>query len=247
MDLSLYDAHVHLPEEELQDSQKSETNSDTFRLKYRVINCTELSEWPKLEGLSREDLRVLPALGLHPQNVPKAPENWKEAFLKILDSGCIHVIGEIGIDRRNTEKGDVEKQIHAFQWQLEQARIQNLPTSVHCVKAVGIFMETLRKNPLPDCGIHLHAYTGPAELIPELVELGAYFSFSARQLDSVNSSVRQRILAVPIQRLLIETDKALVESSESLLRCYEIVAAIRKVSLSHFVSRIEENFKRYFL
>ncbi|MGK0456416.1 MAG: TatD DNase family protein [Zhongshania aliphaticivorans] len=108
-------------------------------------------------------------------------------------------------------------------------------------------MNTLRTHDLPSRGIHLHAYNGPVELIPELVELGAYFSFAAKQLEFNSEKVEDRIRAVPIQRLLIETDATYRNDFTTLHNCYTAIAEIREMSLEKLSESVAENFKSYFL
>ena len=123
-------------------------------------------------------------------------------------------------------------------------------------------METLRTVELPARGIHLHAYNGPLELIPELVALGSYFSFNAGQLRPDRPKVVERICAVPEHRLLIETDapdflppaahRAFRFDDPSVchpgtIRCgYAAIAKVRGVSFEALASRVEANFLRYF-
>ena len=240
MRLPLYDAHAHLPKAGVHG------NSRETGLQNCVVNGTSPADWLKVLELGRQDIRILPAIGLHPQWVDTTSGNWQVTFLKLLDehSGC--AIGEIGLDRRS-QMPNHEEQLDAFLWQLEQAHLRNLPTSIHCVKAIGLLMSTLRTQVLPDRGIHLHAYNGPVELIPELYELGAYFSFSAQQLNSGNPKVVRRIRKVPVERLLIETDLAFSNDFSELERCYFMLAQIYEQSPEAFTQTIEDNFTHYFL
>jgi TatD DNase family protein len=59
--------------------------------------------------------------------------------------------------------------------------------------------------PLPS-GFVIHSYSGPVELIRPLTELGAHFSFSGTVTWSRNRRAHEAAVAVPADRLLIETD-----------------------------------------
>ena len=128
-------------------------------------------------------------------------------------------------------------------------------------------METLRREPLPARGFHLHAYNGPVELISKLVELGAYFSFNAGQLKTVKSKAPVRICAVPAERLLIETDApdmlpatglrsfdlpnsvrghALTHPA-TLIDGYTAIADLRATPIESLRQQVARNFERYFL
>ena len=245
--LLLYDAHVHLPSaRKLKNYAAEPVNSRLTNLRCSIINGTSPNDWLEIIDFAEGNPRVLPAIGLHPLEVKTAPENWKKVFLQILNNNSVSAIGEIGLDRRN--KSDVvEKQLDAFCWQMEQASVRDLPVSIHCVKATGLLMDTLRTHSLPSRGLHLHAYNGSLELIPELVEMGAYFSFAARQLERASEKVQNCICAVPIRRLLIETDAIYGGNLSALYNCYTTIARMREMSLNELSVCVAENFKTYYL
>jgi TatD DNase family protein len=266
MPAALYDAHIHLADPALVRCRNQiGTDYETIGLKQAVVVGTCPEDWPQVLALCTGEPRLIPAIGLHPWKVNGAPADWQEQLLKALDHGA-QAIGEIGLDK--WVKGhDLERQQDAFRWQMTQARERNLPTSIHCLKAIGPLMETLRSIALPARGIHLHAYNGPAELIPQLVDLGAYFSFNSGQLNPKAKTARDAIRAVPAQRLLIETDAPdmlppaeLIEfelprdtASRAInhpanLRCgYQAIANICGIPINTLSSQVEKNFNTYFL
>jgi TatD DNase family protein len=68
-------------------------------------------------------------------------------------------------------------------------------------------MDILRATPVPRRGFLLHSWNGPVELVPELVRLGAYFSFSAHHLRPTKADLRAQFAsAIPSDRVLVETD-----------------------------------------
>lgn len=248
MSTVLYNAHAHVPDadEEPSEHLKNKPLSSThFSPEYSIVNGTSPADWADVLQLARKHIEVLPAIGLHPLEVSHAPDHWKTSFLKILDNDSICAIGEIGLDRRD-RSADVEKQLDAFCWQLKQAHKHEITVSIHCVKASGLLMDTLRTHDLPSQGIHLHAYNGSLELVPELAEMGAYFSFAAKQLKSNSKKILHRIRAIPIRRLLIETDLAYGSDCSILHACYEMIAQIREMPLEQLYENITENFESCF-
>ncbi len=265
MPTPLYDAHAHFSDPELLKSwDQVSVDLEQIGLRRAVVNSTGPDDWPAVLKLAQQDARVLPAIGLHPWRVNDAPSNWRDTFLAALNKGA-RAIGEIGLDKW-IEDYDIELQQDAFRWQLAQATERNLPVSIHCLKAIGPLMEILRSMDLPQRGIHLHAYNGPVELIPELVELGAYFSFNAGQLKPEPTKVADRIRAVPNERLLIETDAPdmlprpelrafeLPKSGDghalthpATLKCgYVGIAKVRGITLEKLTKQVEINFLNYF-
>jgi TatD DNase family protein len=97
-------------------------------------------------------------------------------------------------------------QEEAFLAQLQIATERNLPASIHCLQTWGRLLELLRGNPRPACGLVLHSFGGPVEMIPALAKLGAYFSFPGYFLHERKRRQREAFKTVPADRLLIETD-----------------------------------------
>ena len=255
MPTDLYDAHIHLAAPALDHYRAQiEAGYRSIGLKQAVVVGTCPEDWPRVLEFCNSDPRLIPAVGLHPWRVHIAPDNWQQHFQQALDSGAQAV-------------GEIERQQAAFQWQLAQATKRELPVSIHCLKAIGPLMETLRTVPLPTNGFHLHAYNGPVELIPELVALGCYFSFNAGQLKPNKTKVPERIRAVPTDRLLIETDAPdmlptpelrsyeLIDSVSgysithpaTLIDAYTQIAKIRETDLDTLSNQVAQNFKAYFL
>jgi len=266
MPARLYDAHAHYAALELQQHwQQISENLESIGLRGAVVNGTCPQDWPQVLELARSDSRLIPAIGLHPWKINDARSDWQAQLLEALESGA-QAIGEIGLDK--WVKGhDIERQQVAFRWQLAQASERDLPVSIHCLQAIGPLMDTLRSQPLPVRGFHLHAYNGPVELVPELAELGAYFSFNAGQFRSGKDKVPPRIRAVPENRILIETDapdmlpppehrsfelpiaqigKHLTHPA-TLIDGYAAIAAIRSISIEKLTELVANNFETYFL
>jgi TatD DNase family protein len=260
MTARLYDAHVHLADPKLRPHQiEISAGYDAINLQGAVVVGTGPYDWPAVLKRCAADPRLLPAIGLHPWQVQQAPPDWKESFLSAFQQN-VRLVGEIGLD--GWIKGhDLKKQIPVFEFQLQYAASKDLSASIHVLKATGPLMEILRAASLPKSGFHLHAYSGPLELIEELSALGAYFSFNAGQIH--HPAARQRILAVPAERLLIETDApdflpsqqncefALADPAichpANLRAAYSAVAEIRGYTTTELAVTVEANFKRLFL
>ncbi len=203
--MRLYDAHNHLQDSRLapfaNEIQQVLSGEPIARM---VVNGTSEADWPAVNELARQDERVIPSFGYHPWLVNHRSRNWKESLAQFLDSTPSGV-GEIGLDR--WIKGhDSETQERMFVEQLRLAASRNLPASIHCLRAWGRLLEILRAEPRPACGFLLHSFGGPRELIPALVDLGAYFSLPGYFAHERKYRQREAFRRVPPERLLIETD-----------------------------------------
>jgi TatD DNase family protein len=140
------------------------------------------------------------------------------------------------------------------------------PVTLHCLDAPGPLLEVLRTTPRIGRGFLLHAYSGPAELVPAFAELGAYFSFNGAFLEPRYAARREVFRMIPMDRLLAETDApamplpatrrpyALPETAEgftvnhpaNLAAVYAGLAELRGVPLDALAATVERNFVRLF-
>ncbi|EEF38379.1 deoxyribonuclease, putative [Ricinus communis] len=113
----------------------------------------------------------------------------------------------IGLDKgSHGKKIDFVDQVEVFQQQLELAKELNRPVSVHCVRAYGDLLESMKSmGPFP-AGVILHSYLGSAEMVPEFAKLGAYFSFSGFLMSMKVQKAKRVLKAVTSDRILLETD-----------------------------------------
>ena len=235
MQLALCDAHCH-PFDNL-----SKTNLS-------VVNGTSPSDWETVVKLSKNSHKVIPAIGLHPWQVNDIADNWQAQFLDVLPHA--HVIGEIGLDYCISNY-NIEQQEAALCWQLKHATQRNIPVTLHCLRASSALLNILEREAIPQCGIHLHAYSGSAEQVVKFVEMGAYFSFHAGQLNKYSKRLIAAVQSIPLDRILLETDapNTLSESSDTnsfLMSGYKLLAAIKNIRYEVIHEQVDYNFRRLF-
>ncbi len=115
----------------------------------------------------------------------------------------IVAIGEIGLDYY-WEPYDRVAQKYCFEEQLKLAEEFSLPVIIHDREAHGDSFETVLKHPKVK-GV-FHSYSGSAEMAYELARRGWYISFSGVVSFKNAHKVKEAARAVPLDRLLIETD-----------------------------------------
>ena len=156
------------------------------------------------------------AVGIHPEDchyitdISAAMETLSELLgtPESRDERKIVALGEIGLDYHYENYGEIpmdkEKQMLFFRTQMEMAQLIELPVIIHDREAHGDCFETVLKYP----GVRgvFHSYSGSAEMAKELTRRGWYISFSGTLTFKNANKVREAALAVPRDRLLIETD-----------------------------------------
>jgi TatD DNase family protein len=169
-----------------------------------VVNGSEETDWERVLELADKYPQVIPCLGLHPWYVSRRTQKWLDRLESLLRSNRAGV-GEIGLDRW-IEPRDEKAQEEAFRLQLALSRRYQRPVMVHCLRAWGWMMDVLRtEEPLPD-GLLFHAFGGTVELIEPLSRQGAYFSFAGSVLEEKRVRMRAAFQAIPLDRLLVESD-----------------------------------------
>lgn len=206
---------------------------------------------------------VWTAFGVHPWSV-ESTENasalsvdegepgWEEILRRFLTAADPAVpappgVGEIGLDfalrRLNQERK--KRQRDFFVRQLEIAEEFRRPIVVHSVRAGNETFDLLAAFPrLPL--ILMHGFAGQGEMIERLADLGAYFSFSAREIGAENLKGRAAILAAPADRILLESDYPSGGEPSEIPQTAERIAALRGETFDRFAERIQFNESAFF-
>lgn len=260
----LFDAHNHL-----QDHRLDAVRPELMRLLPRlgvaeaVVNGSAEDDWEDVARIAREHFWVRPAFGLHPWYVKERTEAWLEALRRYLTEFPRAVVGETGLDRW-IENPDLDAQVQCFRLQLALAVELDRPVTVHCLRAWGLLEKQLRAATLPKRGFLLHSYGGPEEMIPRFASLGAYFSLSPYFGHERKARQLAVFAAVPLERLLVETDAPdmwppdelnpnplqvegrPVNHPANLCVSYELLAKVRGMKGEALEAVIAENHRRLF-
>ena len=262
--MKLYDAHNHLQDDRFAGRQGELLAAcEQAGIARMVVNGACESDWPQVLALAREHKMVLPSFGYHPWHVHERTPDWLKSLERFLDA-VPGAVGEIGLDRWKPDLAYAGQE-ELFLAQLGIAAERNLPVSIHCLQAWGRLHELLRDHPRPPRGVVLHSFGGPAEMIPALAKLGAYFSFPGYFLNERKLRQRVTFKDVPQDRLLVETDapdQLLPEEKNlhpltdangkplnhpaNLPAVYAGLAHFLGENLESFATRVEENFQGVF-
>jgi len=201
----LIDCHCHL-----QHSSFAEDRDDMLErarqagVRALLCNATSEKDWEEVAGLAARHPEVIPCFGIHPWYLAGRSDDWRARLVAILEKHPNACVGEIGLDRWKPDR-DEKEQEKVFRAQLEVARDLERPAMIHCLKAWGWLLDVLGQYRLTRPFL-LHAYGGPPELIEPLSGMGAFFSFAGNVLDEKKEKMRRSLVAMPADRLLLETD-----------------------------------------
>lgn len=200
------DAHVHLHDPRLREDIVEDP--EAVAADVSLLNGTSPRDWAAVaEMRPPPGKRFYRAFGVHPWKAdPELEADWEDRLRRRLTGAAgVLAVGEIGLDRWIKPR-DEALQEEVFRRQLRLAAELGLPPVIHCLRAWDPLLRILREEPLPVRGFHVHGFGGSPEVQRQLLEMGAYFSFSAYALAPHRKRMRKAVAACPEDRLLLETD-----------------------------------------
>lgn len=214
----LFDTHAHYFDhkfEELEGGAGALLTSDEFcETVGGVINVgtTYESSLRCIKQAQKYDF-MYAAVGIHPEDAQtKCALTPDEEISKIRSligdkktqkANKIVAIGEIGFDYY-WQPVDKPLQYEYFSKQMELARETGLPVIIHNRDSHADTFDMICRY--PDVIGVLHSCSMSAEMVKEIVKRGWYISFSGTVTFRNAERVREACRAVPLDRLLIETD-----------------------------------------
>jgi TatD DNase family protein len=168
-------------------------------------------------GLSRQEPRIHPVLGLHPHDARHLDQ--QRADLEALAAtGEFVAIGETGLDfyRNNSPPED---QYAAFTWQLDLARQHDLPVVIHSRDAdedtfavlhgwsrrVGHYRGASEDGHPREIGM-MHCFAGDEALAARYLQIGFLISIPGTVTYPDNARGQAVARSTPLAGMLIETD-----------------------------------------
>lgn len=208
----LVDAHAHLDLEHYADDQAETISRAKEAGVARIINVgIDPPRWDSSLGLAQQYAGyIFLSLGLHPTDILRSgdPEAALARLEEIIDTNRNLVVGlgETGLDYYHDDVPPDVQKIY-FVRQIELARKLNLPLVIHCRDAMSDLLSILheRATGLP---VMMHCFSGTVAEMQECIELGPdVFISLAGPVTFAKAFDRHEVArAVPLERLLVETD-----------------------------------------
>ena len=149
---------------------------------------------------------VWAAVGVHPHDARLFDEAAEGRLLELI-KGRRKIVawGEIGLDY-HYDNSPRDRQREAFVRQLRLARGAGLPVVIHSREADDDTMAILRDEWAAETGGVLHCFGGGPRMAESALDLGFYVSFAGNVTFKKAEPLREVARAVPLERLLVETD-----------------------------------------
>lgn len=250
--MAIFDTHAHYMRSDFGDGLDSLLESMPERGVERILAVgVDIPSSEEEIALAEKYPFVYAAAGIHPEYAAEVPDNWESELERLLAHEKTVALGEIGLDYHYPEPPhDVQQRI--FRQQLEIANRLDMPVVIHSRDASGDTLEILKEY--KPKGV-LHCFSGSAETAREVVKLGMYVGFTGVLTFKNSKKAWAACGAVPIDRLLLETDCPYMapvphrgERSESSMIKFTAakMAEIKGVSAEEMIETARENGERLF-
>lgn len=257
MTAPLIDTHCHLDFDRFDaDRPAVVARAREAGLAHIIVPALDLDNTAAVVSLTEQYPGVLAAVGVHPNSAAGWQPDWLDTIRDAAAHANVVAIGEIGLDYY-WDRTPPATQHAAFRAQLELAAELELPVIIHNRDATSDLLRLLGESPLarrPRAGV-LHSFSADREAAEAAVALGFYIGITGPVTFKKADVLREVATAVPLDRLLIETDAPFLtpqphrgKRNEPAYVRYvaEAIAAVRETSIDQIAAATTENARRLF-
>ncbi len=156
-------------------------------------------------ALAEKYAPVYAAVGIHPHHAATCDAFALDAIRALALHPKVVAIGEIGLDFHYPDGAPRDVQERAFAAQLRLAADLDRPVVVHDRDAHAEVLASIRRQSGRPPGM-LHCFSGDREMAAEAIALGYYISFAGNVTFSNARALQETARALPLERILVETD-----------------------------------------
>ena len=250
--MEFFDTHTHLQDEAFnQDRERVIKRAAELGVKYLINVGDSLASSTQAVVLAETYTNFYASVGIHPHNAKDLQEETSESLRYLAKHKKVVAIGEIGLDFYKNFS-PAEKQREAFEEQLIIAQKLGLPVIIHTREAYSETFKILRKYQVK--GV-FHAFSSEKEDAEQVLDMGFYIGIGGI-LTFKNSSLRDVIRFIPIEKIVLETDAPYLAPSPMrgkrnepafLIYTAKFLSEIKNCSLEEVASTTTRNARTLFL
>jgi len=154
---------------------------------------------------SKGDGRLFAAVGIHPHESSSALSGIPGTVKRMARFPEVTAVGETGLDFFY-DHSPRDVQVRVFSEHVALAREVKKPLVVHVRDAYPEALEVLKRERADECGGVIHCFSGNLEEAAAAIDLGFFISFAGPLTFPRNAALRETAAALPLERLLCETD-----------------------------------------
>ena len=252
----IVDSHCHLDFPELNTELDAVlARAQAAGVGLMVTISTRVNRFNELRSLIDAHDNVFCSVGTHPQNAAEEPDIMVEELVELAHNPKVVAIGEAGLDYHyDHSPRDMQKK--SFCTHIQAARETGLPLVIHARDADADIARMLEEESVKAAfPFVLHCFTGGTDLARRALALGGYISFSGVVTFKNAEALRDIALAVPSDRILVETDapylapeplRGKTNEPAFVVHTAARLAALRGVRGAEMTRLTTENFFRLF-
>lgn len=251
----LIDSHVHLDDRRFNADRDMLIKSLQDNGVELVINIgADLKTSISSLELAKKYDNIYAAVGVHPHSAKEVTEETLDKLKEMAKEDKVVAIGEIGLDfYYDNSPRDIQRKW--FKEQLELAKEVNLPVVIHSRDATQETFDTIKESQDGNLRGVLHCFSGSPEMAEEYIKLGFYISLGGPVTFKNARVVREVAKAIPLDKLLIETDCPYLtpepyrgKRNEPMFVKYvaEKIAEVKGISFEEVVRATNRNTKELF-
>ena len=200
--------------------------------------------------------QVVAAVALHPNEAPVVEDLEKD--LKVIEELAanprVRAIGETGLDFFRTPENLRDKQKYSFARHIKMAKEHKKALVIHDRDSHRAVLDLLIQEGAPANTI-FHCYSGDAEMAKECIANNYILSFAGTVTFKNAPELREAVVLVPIEQLLVETDspflapmpnRGALNTPAQIPNTLRVIADLRNESVDYLAGAISENAERIF-
>ena len=220
-----------------------------------VTISTRVAKFAALKAITRQYEHIYCSIGTHPHNAAEEPNITADDLVRIAEDPMVVAIGEAGLDY-HYDDSPREAQHQGFLRHIDAARRTKLPLVIHAREAdedvAAVLEDETGKGAFP---FVLHCFSSGAELARRGLALDGYVSFSGILTFKRSDELRAIAAAVPMDRLLVETDAPYLAPAPHrgrrnepayVVETAKVLAEVKGVSPEALAVATTDNFMRLF-
>jgi TatD DNase family protein len=199
------DSHCHLNFPDF-----SERLPDIYRhmqdnqVSHALCISVDLDSFPEVLAIAESRDNLYASVGVHP-DYEDCTEPTVEKLVELAAHSKVVAIGETGMDYYRTP-GPLEWQRERFRVHIRAARATNKPLVIHTRAASEDTLRIMAEERAHEAGGVMHCFTESLEMARAAMDMGFFISFSGIVTFKNARELKEVALAVPLERMLIETD-----------------------------------------
>ena len=251
----LFDTHVHVNaeqfNEELEDviERAKEAGVDNMV----VVGFDRPTIIRAMELIETYDF-MYAAVGWHPVDAIDMTEDDLQWIEELSNHPKVVAIGEMGLDY-HWDKSPKDVQMEVFRKQIRLSKKVGLPIIIHNREATADIVNILKEEEASRVGGIMHCFSGSAETALDCINMNFYISLGGPVTFKNAKKPKEVAAAVPLDRLLIETDCPYLaphpyrgkRNEPSYVKLVaEQIAEIKQLTIEEVSQATTENAKKLF-